>query len=192
MAIKTDSPQIFALKAAVEGRFGHSIESRADFMQLVEDVERVTREHLAENTLRRLWGRLKGYDTVYIRTLDVLCQYVGYRHWQSFCDALAKESNRESEIVSGQLSIKVEDLVPGDRIRIGWLPDRVCIVEYVGGTMFRAVQTQNATLQTGDTFECSVMLKSYPLFVDNLVHGGEHCQRYSIGINNGLTILEKL
>jgi hypothetical protein len=36
------------------------------------------------------------------------------------------------------------------------------------------------------------MIKNYPLFVDNLVHGGEHCARYSIGINNGLTVLEKL
>lgn len=192
MAIRTDSPQIVALKSAVEKRFGHPIESRTDFMLLVVEVETYTREHLAENTLRRLWGRLKGYNTVYIRTLDVLCRYIGYKHWQDFCDTLEESNNTESELVSGRLSIKTDELTSGDRIRIGWLPNRVCIVEYIGGNTFRAVQTQNSTLQVGDTFECSVMLKNYPLFVDNLVHGGEHCQRYSIGINNGLTILEKL
>ena len=90
------------------------------------------------------------------------------------------------------MSINVEDLKVGDRIRIGWLPDRICIVEYVGDRTFRAIDTINATLQRGETFECSLMLKHYPLFVDNLVHGGEHYPRYSMGLNSGLTTLEKL
>lgn len=190
MAIRTDTPQITALKLAVEKRFKHSIESRSDFVLLATDVERITHEHLAENTLRRLWGKLKGYSTVYIRTLDVLCQYIGHNHWADFCKAIQK--NKESDLVRSCNSISIEELIPGDKIRIGWQPDRLCVVEYIGGRSFRAIQTQNSTLQEGDIFECSVMLKNYPLFVDNLVHGGEHCQRYSIGINNGLTILEKL
>ena len=192
MAVKTDSPQIAALKHTVEKRFGHPIEGRSDFSLLAMEVERITHEHIAENTLRRLWGKISGYDTVFTRTLDVLCRYVGSEHWNDFCNSLKKQSSKESDIVSDGTSIKVEDLAPGDRIRIGWLPDRVCIIEYVGGRMFKAVDTRNSTLQVGDTFECSVMLKNYPLFVDNLVHGGEHCQRYSMGLNNGLTTLEKL
>jgi hypothetical protein len=129
MAVRTDSPQIVALRLSVEKRLGHAADSRADFTFLASEVERITHEHLAENTLRRIWGKLDGYDTVYTRTLDVLSRYVGYEHWNAFCDALKKESGRESELVMGETSIKVEDLVPGDRIRIGWLPDRVCVVE---------------------------------------------------------------
>ena len=192
MAIKTDSPQIAALKFTVEKRFGHPIEGRSDFSFLASEIERITHEHIAENTLRRLWGKMDGYDTVFTRTLDVICRYVGFDHWGAFCLSLQKDHSPESYIISDGKSIKVEDLVPGDRIRIGWLPDRICIIEYVGGRIFKAVDTKNSTLQVGDTFECSVMLKNYPLFVDNLVHGGEHCQRYSIGLNNGLTTLEKL
>lgn len=192
MAIKTDDPRVVALKIAAEKRFGHNIETRTDFTLLATDIESVTKEHLSENTLRRLWGRMRSYDTVFMRTLDVISGYVGYEHWAAFCLALSVKSNRESEIVSDGYAIKVEDLKPGDRIRIGWLPDRQCVVEFVGGNTFRAIHTENSTLQEGDTFECSVMLKNYPLFVDNLVHGGEHCQRYSIGIHNGLTTLEKL
>ena len=192
MAIKTDSPQIIALKEAVERRFGHTIENRTDFTLLATDVERATHEHLAENTLRRLWGRLRGYDTVYTRTLDVLCKYIGFDHWADFCQILKENPNKESNIVRGITAIHTKDLRLGERIRMGWLPDRECIVEYVGGNTFRAVETHNSTLQAGDTFECIVMLKNFPLFVDNLVHGGEHCQLYSIGINHGLTILEKL
>jgi len=192
MAVKTDSPQIVSLRNTVEKRFGHPVEGRSDFSLLAIEIERITHDHIAENTLRRLWGRISGYETVFTRTLDVLCRYVGHEHWNAFCLSLQKQSSRESSIISDGTSIKVEDLNPGDRIRMGWLPDRVCIVEYIGGRMFKAIDTKNSTLQVGDTFECNVMLKNYPLFVDNLVHGGEHCQRYSMGLNNGLTTLEKL
>jgi len=192
MAVSSKSPQIAALRLSTERYFGHTIESRADFTLLGAEIERITHEHLAENTLRRIWGKLKGYDTVYTRTLDVLSRYVGYEHWNAFCEALKNESRRESEIAKGGQAIKVDDLLPGDRIRIGWLPDRECIVEYQGGRTFKAVDCKNSTLQIGDSFECSVMLKHYPLFVDNLFHRGELCQRYSMGLENGLTTLEKL
>ena len=65
-------------------------------------------------------------------------------------------------------------------------------MEFQGGRTFKAVDCKNSTLQVGDSFECGVMLKHYPLFVDNLVHGGELCLRYSMGLDNGLTTLEKL
>lgn len=192
MAVRTDIPQIAALRNAVEKHFGHPIESRTDFSLLAQEIERVTHDHIAENTLRRLWGKIAGYGTVFTRTLDVLCRYVGYEHWKTFCTEIQNSSSRESDIVSKGTTIKVEDLVSGDRIRIGWLPDRICVVEYVGGRTFKAIDAKNSTLQVGDTFECSIMIKNYPLFVDNLVHGGEHCTRYSIGLTNGLTTLEKL
>ena len=192
MAVRTDIPQIAALRNAVEKHFGHPIESRTDFSLLAQEIERVTHDHIAENTLRRLWGKIAGYGTVFTRTLDVLCRYVGYEHWKTFCTEIQNSSPRESDIVSKGTTIKVENLVSGDRIRIGWLPDRICVVEYVGGRTFKAIDAKNSTLQVGDTFECSIMIKNYPLFVDNLVHGGEHCTRYSIGLRNGLTTLEKL
>ena len=192
MAVKTNTQEIIALKLAVEKRFGRIIKSRSDFSVLADEIERIANEHISENTLRRLWGSIAGYETVFTRTLDVICKYIGHEHWSSYCKFLKNDSNKESEIVEKGLSINAADLKPGDRIRMGWLPDRICIIEYVGGRTFKTIDAVNATLQTGDTFECSIMIKGFPLFVDNLVHGGEHCQRYSMGLNNGLTTLEKL
>lgn len=192
MAIDTSIPQVAALKLAVEKRFGHPIETRSDFTLLAADIERTTRDHIAENTLRRLWGRISSYDTVFTRTLDILSKYIGHEQWKSYCEYLSKEKNPESEIIVEAVSIKVEDLKPGDRIRLGWLPDRICIVQYMGGRTFKAIDAKNATLQIGDTFECSLMLKNFPLFVENLVHGGEYCNRYTMGMINGITTLEKL
>ena len=192
MAVDTNIPQIVALKKAVEKRFGHPIESRTDFTELAYDIERTTNNHISENTLRRLWGKISGYTTVFTRTLDVLCKYIGHEQWNVYCKYLSNESEKESEIISSNMIIKVEELQIGDKIRLGWLPDRMCIVQYIGGRTFKAIDAVNSTVQTGDTFECSLMIKGYPLFVDNLVHGGEHCQRYSMGIQSGLTTLEKL
>lgn len=192
MAVDTNIPQIVALKKAVEKRFGHPIESRTDFTELAYDIERTTNNHISENTLRRLWGKISGYTTVFTRTLDVLCKYIGHEQWNVYCKYLSKESEKESEIISSNMIIKVEELQIGDKIRLGWLPDRMCIVQYIGSRTFKAIDAVNSTVQTGDTFECSLMIKGYPLFVDNLVHGGEHCQRYSMGIQSGLTTLEKL
>ena len=121
MAVKTHLPEILVLRQFVEKRFGHPIESRSDFSLLAIEIERVTHEHIAENTLRRLWGKISGYDTVFTRTLDVLCRYVGCEHWNAFVVSLHKQSSRESDVISDGASIKVEDLAPGDRIRIGWL-----------------------------------------------------------------------
>ena len=68
MAVDTNIPQIVALKKAVEKRFGHPIESRTDFTELAYDIERTTNNHISENTLRRLWGKISGYTTVYLLT----------------------------------------------------------------------------------------------------------------------------
>lgn len=122
----------------------------------------------------------------------MLCRYIGFNHWEAFCSHLKQDSKTESDILRSHHSIRVEELAPGDRLRIGWLPDRVCIIEFQGGRTFKAIDCKNSTLQNGDSFECSILMKHYPLFVDNLVHGGELCQRYAMGLDNGLTILEKL
>lgn len=192
MAIDTNRPEVAQLICDVERRFGRSVVSRSDFARLVNHIEDTTSNHISENTLRRLWGRISGYSSVFVHTLDVLAQYVGCEHWEAYLENISTLDKAESNIVSTAHTIKSCELNAGDRVRIGWLPNRLCVVEYLGHNKFIAVETQNSTLQQGDIFECSVMLKGHPLFIDNLVHGNEYCPRYSIGINNGLTTLEKL
>ena len=54
--VHTDLPQVAALRLAVERRLGRSLACRSDFTILASEIERVTREHIAENTLRRIWA----------------------------------------------------------------------------------------------------------------------------------------
>ena len=192
MSIHSHLPQVAALRAAVEDRFGRPVRSRADFTELADAVEAVTREHLGENTLRRLWGRMAGYDTVFTRTLDVLCRYAGFPHWEVFCAYLSSEGGRESDITAGAECVRADALCPGARVRIGWMPDRLCTLEYLGERKFRAVDALHSTLAAGDVFECSLLLKGFPLYADNLQHDGTILQRYVMGRDHGLTTLELL
>lgn len=192
MAIQTDLPEIAALKVAVEKHFGHKVVSRYDFIKLGSEIEGITGEHIGDNTLRRLWGSISGYSTAHKRTLDVLSQYAGYGSWDDFRKNLTKQSGRQSYVLEGRHSINADDLEPGDRLRIGWLPDRVCVIEFEGGRKFTAIECLNSTINSGDSFECTTFIRDYPLSVDNFVHEGKVFQRYVMGIENGLTLLEKL
>ncbi|WP_346690809.1 hypothetical protein [Alistipes sp. Marseille-P5061] len=192
MAVQTNIPQLAALRMAVEQRFGHGMESRYDYTQLGGDIERVTREHISENTLRRLWGGISGYDTVHRRTLDVLCRYAGFEDWGDFCERLSHEGGRESQLVEEEHTIRSGELSVGDRLRIGWLPDRECIVEFEGDDRFRAVACRNSTMREGDRFECRLFIRDYPLAVDRFEHDGQLYPRYVMGREHGLTLLERL
>lgn len=180
------------MRQAVEKRFGRTVGSRADFALLASEIECITSEHIAENTLRRIWGSLKGYETAFDRTLDVLCHYIGFSGWEAFCKHVREVSGKESDLVSGGRSVRTDSLQAGDRLRIGWLPDRLCVVELEDGRTFRAVEAENSTIRPGDTFECSLFILGYPLTVDNFVHDGQAVPRYVMGIDHGLTTLEQL
>lgn len=192
MNVHTDLPQVAALRLAVKRRLGRSLACRSDFTILASEIERVTREHIAENTLRRIWGRMKSYGTVFGRTLDVLSRYAGFDGWDAFCAHLREVAGIESDLVRDVRSVRTEDLRVGDRLRIGWLPDRLCVVEFGGGRTFRAVETENSTMRPGDTFECGMFILGYPLAVDNFVHDSETVPRYVMGTDHGLTTLERL
>lgn len=102
------------MRLAVERRLGRSLACRSDFTILASEIERVTREHIAENTLRRIWGRMKSYGTVFGRTLDVLSRYAGFDGWDAFCAHLREVAGIESDLVRDVRSVRTEDLRVGD------------------------------------------------------------------------------
>lgn len=192
MNIKSDIPQINLLRAKVEQAIDFPLSTHGDFLRLSSGIEFTLREHMSESTLERLWGySTRHYDTVSTRTLNVLARFVGYHGWDDFCLAIEK-SKRESELFSGN-SISSLNLQEGTRLRIGWQPDRVCIIRYLGNNRYIAEDTINSTMQPGDTFSCLAFQKGRQLHMDDFCRcGSDEKQRYIIGINSGLTTLEIL
>ena len=188
MAIKSNTPQISALRRRVEERFGKPLVVHSDFLALVAIIEMEQRQHISESTLERVWGySTRGYDTVSLRTLDVLSMYGAGCLWTKFCEELEEECestlfNIES-VVAAKLSV-------GNRLRIGWLPNRLCEVRYLGNNRFIAERCENSKMRKGDTFSClQFSLGKEAVLSDFRQAGTTLNQSYVIGQKNGLTVL---
>ena len=190
MNIKSDIPQIAQLRLLIEKSIDFPLNTHGDFVRLSAGIEFTLREHMSESTLERLWGYSTGrYDTVSIRTLNVLCRFINFRSWEHFCECIS-DGPSGSELFTGN-TIDTADLEVGARIRIGWQPDRMCIVRYLGDNRFIAEETINSTMQSGDTFSCLQFQKGRELHLDDFRKADPSEKfRYVVGINSGLTTLE--
>ena len=195
MSIRRDTPQITALRERVESPFGKKLSVHADFLALVAVIEMEQRQHISESTLERVWGySTRGYDTISLHTLDVLAQYAAGCYWEDFCRLLHAESGSESELFNVE-HISSNDLSVGDRLQIGWLPDRLCVVRYLGENRFVAEECKNSKMQKGDTFSCLQFSLGKEVVLADLHPAGtpeNRLKMYSVGSKNGLTTLRRL
>ena len=106
------------------------------------------------------------------------------------------ESSHE-EILSD--TALVADLCEGNENRPymviddGWQPNRVCEVRYLGDYRFIVESVTNGSLRAGDTFSCLQFQLGKPLYMDCFEREGESTgqnQRYAVGRENGLTMVE--
>ena len=190
MSISSEIPQIVSLRKCVEQRFGKHLAVHADFVALVAEIEMVLRQHISESTLERVWRySTRGYATVSLRTLDVLSHYAEGCSWQQFCARLAEDTRCDSEMFDSEVII-ASNLKIGDRLRIGWLPDRVCTLRYIGNNRFEAENCENSKLRNGCTLLCPQFALGKPAIMNDLYHNGEHLAKtYIAGQQHGLTIL---
>ena len=167
-----DSIEVLQTKQAVEARFGSQPDSPADFSELSLRIKQTTDKEISPDTLSRLWGYKKGYGHVRRSVIELLNTYA--------------HADEESDFVY-QIAVKANDLQPGQRVRIAWLPNRVCVLEYTGSYRWRVAEVENSKLKAGDTFSCRVMAQGQALVVDYLHTADGDYDGYTIGGKNGLT-----
>ena len=193
MSIQANIPEIAALRREVESRFGRPLHTHADFVSLTEAIETALHEHLSPTTLERVWGySTRHYDTVSRRTLDVLARYIERVSWDDYCDYLKHTADTESDFFTEGI-LDVSSLTVDTCLRLGWQPDRVCEVRYLGDYRFIVESVTNGSLRVGDTFSCLQFQRGKPLYMDCFEREGESTgqnQRYAVGRENGLTLLE--
>ena len=194
MGININIPQILALRCEVEKVFG-KISSHSCLHKLSEEIEQKCKEHISVSTLERLWNySTRNATNISVRILDIVSSYAGADCWEDFCNRLQKESNRESELFENKETINSSTLKEGTRIKIGWLPDRICEVEYMGDNRFVATHTENSSIKPGDSFRCLQIEQGRELYMDCFTRQGEDmdnsCARYVVGQANGITIIE--
>ena len=170
-----DSIEVQQAKQAAEARYGSRPDSPADFAELSLHIKRATGKDISPDTLSRLWGYKKGYTHVRNSVIELLNAYA--------------HAGEESDFIY-RVAVHSDNLKPGERVRIAWLPDRKAVLEYIGNNRWRVDEIINSKLHVGDTFSARVIAQGQPLIVDNLQTADQHYDGYTIGGKNGLTLVE--
>jgi len=171
----------------IETALGRKCDTPKDFENLRERIYARLHELVSATTLKRIWGYLDEPVAPRVNTLDILSQFLGYRNWEEYQqNAQLPKEQQSSPVLSRRLSVK-EQLTKGDRLRLTWLPDRVCEIEYQGDLRFCVISSANTRLHSGDCFECSLIIEGEPLYLDNLQQDQRPPIAYVCGKKSGVT-----
>lgn len=184
-------PELKFLLAEVGRIYGRGIHTTTDFEALSVVIEHSINERISASTLKRMWGYVTNRSAPRLATLDILSRYVGKPDFRQFCETLKKSGLTESGLFSS-VRISASDLAPGAVIRLGWNPDRLILLEYLGASRFRVRENLNSSLRAGDEFEASAFFLGYPLYIPAILRDGADLPAYIAGSINGLTTLELL
>lgn len=195
MGIDSFSPLIGMLRIKIEYFWGKTPKVHSDFLQLAEAIQFALKKHVSETTLERVWGYSKrGYKTVSLHTLDLLCEYAGEGSWENFCLSMAQAGIKDSDLFE-ENAVYSDELEEGERLLLRWLPNRQCIVKYLGNNRFVAEDCENSTIQPGDTFTCISFRINRPAVMDQFVASKDNSgtpRQYVAGIRHGISYLKKL
>ncbi len=192
MSINIDNQHVKELREEVEKIVG-KISGHNKFIELTSLIEEKCKEHVSITTLERLWGySTRNANNMSERILDIIAKFVDAKDWHHFCHT--PRNNKESELFRNDGVINCSKLEKGTRLRLGWMPDRICEIEYLGNNRFIATRTENTSIKQGDSFSCLLIQKGRELYMDYFTHSGERVNdsnaRYVVGQINGLSIVE--
>ena len=189
-SVKVFKPEIVELLAQVERQFGRKISTPSDYYELsMELLEKKCSVSTA--TLKRLWGYVADVHQPREKTLDALACYIGQGNFEQFCSYLKTSTDYDSSSFLTKL-LSISGLNAGERIEIGWAPNRVVKLEYVGNAIFKVLESHNSKLQEGDCFQTGGFVMGQPLIVPYILRNGKHTPAYIAGKNGGLTLLKRL
>ena len=183
------SPEIATLRMDIEHEAKRKIRTPYDFEFLAGVIWERLHENISPTTLKRLWGYIDGADTTRRTTLCLLAQFLGFSDWEAYVASLATRTDIESTAFEGE-GIHIDNLLPGDRVEVTWLPNRRCVFRYEGEAHFIVVESENAKLKAGDSFDAACFLIGKPMYLDNVqrrnTQGTKEGVSYVAGSKNGL------
>ena len=179
-------PELNYLLQQVEQKYSRRIAVPKDYEILAETISQEVGEPISGSTLKRLWGYDDYSSTPSPVTLDILARYAGFRSFPGFCESLKKNPAFVSGFLHSEY-VESANLAVGKRLEIGWNPNRLVTLEYLGDSRFRVIESVNATLRKGDEFKAIAFIKGYPLYIPGIHRGGEDTPVYVAGQQSGLT-----
>ena len=181
-------PELSYLLSEVEREYGRRVATTTDFESLSVVIEHQTGELLSASTLKRLWGYVSLNPTPRISTLDILSRFTGHRDFKAFCHNLTESKIYSSTFFSSRY-LAVSDLAENAKVVVGWDPDRLVEMRYLGDFTFEIEKSVNSKLKIGDRFELSDIILGYPLFITRILRDGEYTPAYVAGQGGGINLL---
>ena len=175
------------LKQAVERKYAGRVASTADFVRLSEAME----DQVSPSTLKRLWGYVGMQVQPRKATLDALSRYVGFRDYGAFVEDL-RSSVLVSSLYFHSARIDAASLQEGDTLQLGWRPDRIVMLKYLGDRRFRVMESVHSKLEPGDEFDLSSIVKGFPLIIPEIDRKGEKTASFSAGRDGGILVVKTL
>ena len=181
------TPEIEELKRIVEQRYGKRLLTTTDFEEFSLHLQNKYRLAVSSSTLKRLYGYVGDMHKPRVATLDQLAVYIGHRNYTAFVEWLKTTSRYNSSFFNAS-QVLSSSLAVGDMVEIGWAPNRMLLLEYLGDSTYRVVESHNSKMQLGDTFTTGCFIIGYPLYLPHISRDGELTPAFVAGRNGGLTV----
>lgn len=186
-----NTPEIEELKLLVEQRYGKKLSTTTDFEEFSFTIQNKHGLAVSASTMKRLYGYVGDTHKTRVATLDILAKYIGHKDYASFVQWL-KKSTRYNSSFFGANQLLSSDKMPGDIVEIGWAPNRLLRLEYLGDSTYRVVRASNSKLLAGDVFVTGCFIKGQPLYLPYIEREGERTPPFVAGRNGGLSIMREI
>ena len=187
--IQKNMPELAYLLTEVEEKYGRRVATTTDFESLSFVIEHQIGEQISSSTLKRLWGYVSLNPTPRIATLDILSRFVGHKNFKAFCEGVKESKAFVSTFFTAKYQT-VAELIQGVEVTIGWAPNRLVRLRYLGDFQFEVLSSENSKLLPGDRFEISEIIVGYPLYISRILRNGEYTSSYVAGRQKGISLLK--
>lgn len=183
-----NTPEIEELKLLVEQKYGRVLGTTTDFEEFSLYLERKKDIKISSSTLKRLWGYVSDTHKPRTYTLDMLSQYLNHENYTQFIKWLKKSTRYNSSFFDAHRLASC-DIRPGASIEIGWSPNRLVRMRYLGDSQYEVTGSENSKLEIGDKFVTGCFIKEQPLYLPFIDRKGTRTPPFVAGRNGGLTII---
>lgn len=173
------------IRQMIIARFGSPLQYPQQCEALAMAIREATGQTLGTTTLKRMMGFVSGAASPRLSSLDIIAQYLGYSDY----GLLAKDLGEDGDISGFRMveSVDSADLLPGERIRISYHPNRVLVMTYTGDNMYVVNESYGSKLAEGDKLMIAGFYVGFELLVSDVERNGVHLGPYQAAKLGGLT-----
>lgn len=183
------TPEIEELKILLEEKYNKALTTTTDFDGFSLFVQKKTNQCVSPSTLKRLWGYVSDSHKPRTDTLDRLAMCLGHKDYRDFVRYLKTSTRYNSSFFAAE-QLSSGDIADGSTVEIGWAPNRLVTLRYLGGSLYEVTRSLNSKMQEGDRFVTGCFIKGQPLYLPYIERNGGRTAPFVAGRNGGLTIIK--